>query len=308
MRPGARPPALAALALCVAFAPARAARAQRAREHVAVAPAVAPALASPPAPAAAAPSDAARVTLGARGGAAGELPDGRWWPPLASAIAPGAGQFLLKQDRFMAYVAMEAYFLSRYVADRTEGRRQRDAYRQLANEVARALYTTTFPVGPWEYYERMEHFTESGVYDLSGGSGPFQPETDTTTYNGYLWLLARKTYWSDPAQPPDPSSSAYRSALQFYSARAVRPEYRWSWRDAQLEQDLFRRTIARSNDAFRRATADVAVILANHVLSTIDAYATVRLRTPQTPGDRFSLSVELPWPGDSRATSTSGPR
>ena len=199
------------------------------------------------------------------------------WAPVASAALPGSGQALLEQQRFLPYLALEGYAWLQFLADSREGRRQRSSYRTLARTVARAPLSSVTPSGNWEYYERMEHFVESGAYDVDPG-GALQPEPDSTTYNGAVWLLARQTYWPDPSAPSPPSSAAYESALAFYRQRAVTPEYRWSWRNAELEQDVFRRTIARSNDAYRRAAQDLAVVIANHVLSTVDAYVTVRLR------------------------------
>ena len=243
----------------------------------------------------------AAATSGFGRGRAAEHPG---WAPVASAALPGGGQAMLGQNRFVAYVALEAYAWLQYVSDSREGRRQRSAYRALARNVARSTFASDAPVGSWEYYERMEHFVESGVYDAVPG-GAIEPEPDTLTYNGSVWLLARQTYWADPEVAPDAASDAYRAAVTFYRQRAVTPSYRWSWRDAQLEQDLFRRTIARSNDAYRRAAQDLAVVIGNHVLSTVDAYATVRLRARRpsptrapapADGGAYGLSVSLPLP------------
>jgi hypothetical protein len=227
------------------------------------------------------------------------------WAPAGSALLPGTGQWLLDQDRFIPYLALEAYAWLKYASDSREGARQRAEYRRLARTVARAQFATSTPNGNWEYYERMEHYTESGVYDAIPG-GALQPEPDTTTFNGSVWLLARETYWEDPNTPPDPGSTAYTNALVFYSQRAVTPNYRWSWRDAQLEQDLFRRTIARSNDFYRQAAQDLAVVIANHVLSTVDSYVTVRLRSRRGVGrgtavgsgsdDGYDLTLRVPLP------------
>lgn len=220
-----------------------------------------------------------------------------WWAPLASALAPGAGQAVLGQDRWLAYASAEAVALLRYAADRDEGQTERRNYRRLANQVARALYTTgTPPPGNFDYYETMEKWVASGVYDADPGGGSIVPEGDTLTFNGWVWQLARETYWTSPDSVPSPDSDAYRQALGFYERRAIRPEFRWSWRDAQLEQNLYRRAIARSNSAFRRSTEDLAAVLANHVLSTVDAYVTVRLRRrPGIGGDRHELSVTVPF-------------
>jgi hypothetical protein len=216
-----------------------------------------------------------------------------WWAPVASAAVPGSGQALLGQDRFVAYLAVEAFAWLQYAVNLREGRRQRRAYRDLAHTVARAYFGPDRPVGDFEYYERMEHFVESGVYDALPGDDDVEPEQDPTTYNGSIWLLARQTYWDDPNVPPDPGSPAFQSALAFYARRAVRPEYRWSWRNAQLEQDLFRRTITSSNDAFRRSVQDLGAVIANHVLSTVDAYITLRLRAQA--GGRYGFEAHLPF-------------
>jgi hypothetical protein len=216
-----------------------------------------------------------------------------WWTPLASAVVPGAGQARLGQDRFVGYLAVETYALLEYFTDRREAQRQRHEYREVARRVARALVSEQQPIGSFDYYERMTHFVESGVYDVDPG-GDLQPETDTSTYNGSQWRLARQTFWSNPDNPPDPASAEYISALNFYRARAVGPDYRWSWRNAQLEQDIFRRTIGLSNDANRRAIADLGVVLANHALSMVDAYISVRLRRSRS-GSAVGLDASIPW-------------
>ena len=219
------------------------------------------------------------------------------WAPLASALAPGSGQAAVGQDRWIAYATLEGVAWLRYIADHREARREQRAYRLIADRVARALYTTGRPpAGSFEYYETMEKWIASGVYDAVPDDG-LQPETDATTYNGAMWLLARQTYWTRVDEPPLPESDAYRNAVAFYERRAIRPEYRWSWRDAQLQQDLYRRTILRSNAASRRATADLAAVLANHVLSTVDAYITVRLRRRPGPlGGDMQIEATLPLP------------
>jgi hypothetical protein len=86
----------------------------------------------------------------------------------------------------------------------------------------------------------------------------------------------------------------YQRALELYESRAVRQPYRWSWRNAQLEQDLYRRTISRTNDAYRRATIDLSAVIANHLLSAIDAFAVVRLL--QQPDGTLRVSANIPVP------------
>ena len=236
-----------------------------------------------------------------------------WWAPAASAALPGAGQAQLGQDRFVGYLAIEGFLWLRYLTDRREGIRQRNAYREVAREVSRAPYGGPKPTGDFEYYERMEHWIASGVFDADASSPGLDPETDTTTFNGAMWLLARRTYWTRPDTPPPVGSPAYLAALSFYEQAAVRPAFEWSWRGARLEQDIYRRHIKDSNDAFRHAISDVGIVIANHVLSTVDAYISLRLRlrAQQQPGGQtnvgFSASMPLAALGGSKRTESASP-
>jgi hypothetical protein len=164
--------------------------------------------------------------------------------------------------------------------------------------VGRSFFTSSFPVGDFEYYERMEAFAESGAFDLGTG-GLLEPEIDTTTFNGFAWRLARETFWDDPDVAPPRDSEAYERAIEFYQERAVRDEFRWSWQNAQLEQDLFRQTIQRSNSAFRASSQLLGVLIANHALSAIDAFIVIRLsREPQsgfTGQSGYRVEGRIPW-------------
>ncbi|NUR35234.1 MAG: hypothetical protein HOQ30_14590, partial [Gemmatimonadaceae bacterium] len=210
-------------------------------------------------------------------------PHSDWWAPAASAVIPGAGQARLKQDRFVAYLAVEGFLWARYAVDHRTGVEERNRYRGLALQVSRAGFPGPKPQGDFEYYERMEHWIASGVYDADPGPG-ITPESDTTTFNGAMWLLARKTYWPAPDTPPPSGSDAYAAALLFYQRYAVQPQFQWSWRASPLHQDVYRRHIRASNEAFRRTITDLGAVIANHVLSTVDAYVSLRLRLHETTG------------------------
>lgn len=199
---------------------------------------------------------------------------------------------MLRQDRLVAYLSLEAYAWVRYVSHDRQGRRDRATYRDLASNVARVLFSDVRPVGGFDYYERMEKYVESGAFDVVPG-GDLDPEPDTTTSNGALWLLARRTFWSDPFTPPERDTPEYRRAEGFYRERAVPQEYRWSWRNAQLEYDLFRRTIRQSNAAFRNAIQDLGLVIANHALSTVDAFVTVRLRRRDAHGYEVRATIPI---------------
>lgn len=231
---------------------------------------------------------------------------GPWWAPIASAILPGSGQALQKQRRAIAYLALDGFLLAQYVGAARDGRTRRREYQRLAH-IARSFYTSRFPTGDFEYYERMEQFVESGEFDLNPG-GELEPETDTLTFNGLTWRLARETYWEDPSIPPARETEAFQRALDFYARRAVQPEFRWSWRNAQLEQDLFRRTIDRSNRAFRVSSEFLGMIIANHALSAVDAFIVLRLGREIAPSARYRLTASVPWAPLGRPASPTGGR
>ena len=199
-----------------------------------------------------------------------------WVRPAVSLLVPGSGQLLAREDRGAIYVAAELYVVSRFIQMNREGGSEAERFRALAFDVARRAFTSVRRDTAFEYYETMERFDESGVFDRDPGSD-FVPESDPSTYNGSVWLLARRTFWADPTVPPSPTSPEYQRALQFYRDRAVGPDFLWSWRNASLEQQAFRDAIRRSDNAFRRAQNQLGLLLANHVLSAVDALISSRV-------------------------------
>lgn len=222
------------------------------------------------------------AVLGTLGGTAGQAQQQQEPPasvlvrPLASLIIPGTGQLMAHQDRGAVYIAAEVYLLSRYLQLDHEAMVEARRFQSLAFDVARQSFAPLRRDTIFEYYEQMERFVESGAYDA--GPGPaFVPESDPSTYNGSVWLLARRTYWADPNVPPDPTSPQYLRALQFYQARAIGPNFLYSWRNHSLEHEVFKDYIRRSDNAFRRAQNQVGLLLANHVLSAVDALISARM-------------------------------
>jgi hypothetical protein len=199
-----------------------------------------------------------------------------WVRPVASLLLPGSGQLLGGRDRGMVYLAAEVWFIARALALSGQGRSERDHFITLGYDVARAQFSGTRLDAPWEYYEAMSHWVESGAYSLAT-AGTLQPETDTLTYNGAMWLLARRNYLVNPDSIPPPTDPAYQAALAFYRQRAFIAAFRWSWRDARLEMDTYRHAIHNSDDDFRQVTAYLGAILLNHLASAVDAFITLRV-------------------------------
>jgi hypothetical protein len=211
---------------------------------------------------------------------------------VSSAILPGAGQLLMHQKRSIVYLALEATGAAFYLSERRQGDRERDRYRQLSRTIARAQFSPDGPRGSWDYYEQMEKYVASGAYDLLPG-GDLEPETDLETFNGAAWLLARQTYWRDPEVPPPAGTAEYRAALDFYISRAVKPEFQWSWIGAPEAFQRYRLAISQSNSSFRNAEQILSLVLANHFLSAVDAYASIKLRIRRSNGET-ALVASLP--------------
>jgi len=212
--------------------------------------------------------------------------------PLASLLLPGTGQLLAHQDRGAVYLAAEVYLVSRFLQLDHEAVAEAQRFQNLAFDVARRSFGPLRRDTIFEYYEQMERFAESGAYDRDPGPA-LVPESDPNTYNGSMWLLARRTYWEDPNVPPDPMSPQYLNALQFYQARAVGPNFLWSWRDHSLEHEVFRDYIKRSDNAFRRAQNQIGLLLANHVLSAVDALISARLSVAAGRAAEMRTSFDL---------------
>lgn len=217
-----------------------------------------------------------------------------WLPPVASLIVPGSGQLMKGRDRGMVYLAAEAFLVTRFLQLRHDGRRGAQRYRDLAFAVARRGFSPAPRDTVFEYYEQMERFTASGEFNRNPDpNGTLIPEDDPTTYNGSRWILAQQTYFPDPNNPPPPNSQLYLDALNFYRRNAVGPDFRWSWRDASLEQQEYRATIRSSDDAFRSAQNQLGLLLANHLVSAIDALISTRLSATL----RREANVETTWLG-----------
>jgi hypothetical protein len=215
--------------------------------------------------------------------------------PIASLLVPGTGQLLGGRSRGAVYLVAEALLITRALTLNSEGRRDQERYRELAMVVARAPYEPVLQDTIFEYYEQMGRWVDSGPFDTDPGPLLVPPD-DERTYNGQIWALARTTFFPDPGVAPPADSPEYQRALAFYANRAIGPNFRWSWRNAGLEQDLYRQTISASDEAFRGATTTLGILLVNHLLSAVDAYITERLAGTRRPLE-LRTGVRPPGPG-----------
>jgi hypothetical protein len=170
-----------------------------------------------------------------------------------------------------------------------EAYRERDYYRDLAFLVARSPFTPSVRDTAFQYFEQMADYLESGPFDTDPGPD-LVPPTDPTTFNGSVWELARETFFVDPDQPPPPDSPQYQQALEFYRERAVGPGFQWSWRMVPADRTRYRSALRESDDAFRRGSVFLGFVVANHLVSAVDAFITGRLETL-----RSGLAFDSGW-------------
>jgi hypothetical protein len=263
----------------------------------AVAAVVPPGAGAQPVARASTPPPGPRLPLPASG------PDRPGWPQertvapgvafLASAAVPGAGQYLQSADRWFGYAIVEAWGVLTWLDQRSAARTFERRYRDLAWSVARRASAPPRRDSVFEYYEDMTRFLASGAFDADGSEPGIQPELDRETFNGDLWSLAQELY-TDDAQ-----------ALAYYQSRAVVPTYAWAWGDSNLERQVFVEIIRESDEAFRHATTALGVLVANHMVSAVDALVLARLRAAGPDERRLRLRSGLvPGPGGARWAAT----
>jgi hypothetical protein len=197
---------------------------------------------------------------------------------LASAVLPGSAQYLMGDDRWVPYLAAELWSWVSHLQQRALARSYGQRYRDLAWQVPRradrpGLRRDTV----FEYYEAMAYYRSSGAFDLEPNLPGVQPERQAGTYNGDVWALARALFLPGGGAA-EPGSAAYERALEYYLTHAIPPGYGWAWGASYLEQQVFADLIADSDAAARAATRYLGIILANHIVSAVDALVTSRLR------------------------------
>lgn len=230
-------------------------------------------------------------------------PTGSLLPPALSLVLPGAGQHVLGQNRKWLYFALEAGAWAFYLERRRAGGDYRDRYRDFAWDRARVQGGARVD-GDFGYYETLAHWLQSGVYDRDATTTGVQPELDPATFNGSIWSLAARIYLSGDVGAPE-TEPAFPSALAYYADRAYGPEMLWDWSGEPGAQAEYSGLVDASDRRFRQATTLLGVVIANHLLSSVDAYvssrggpagAAIRVVPGQTPGSAWGLLLTIPTP------------
>ena len=107
------------------------------------------------------------------------------------------------------------------------------------------------------------------------------PETDPSTYNGKDGRRCRASIRRRPKRSSQ------------YEQDAIKPEFRWSWRNHQFEYDIYKRYTDKRNDANRAAVRDLLVVGANHILSMFDAFTTARLQVRTGSDGQTRVGAQL---------------
>lgn len=217
-----------------------------------------------------------------------------------SLVLPGWGQWHLGQRRSWAYLAVEAGLWVTRLELRASGNHYRDRYQDAAWGSGR-IQDGERTEGSWAYYEAMTEWRRSGAFDADPATPGVQPEEDPSTFNGAKWALARGIY-SESGAPPGESDPAYDRALAYYEEHAYGSAFLWDWTGKDAALANYRHLIDRSDQRFRQASAALGAVLANHVLSAVDAYISARggpstgLRVtsqPRPTGTRWTVSARL---------------
>ena len=189
-------------------------------------------------------------------------------PTLLSLALPGLGQHRQDKSRKWIFAGLEVVAWSVYLERRSAGGASRNDYRDFAWEQGR-LQAGTRVDGDFEYYETLSKWTRSGAFDRDAVSSGLQPEEDPATFNGTIWVRAQGIFLGGDGQPGDPG---FAEAVEYYEARAYQAEFLWDWSRSPTDRARLGELISENDSRFRQATTAVGIVMANHLVSAVDAF------------------------------------
>lgn len=202
-------------------------------------------------------------------------------PPLSPSLAtgasllfPGTGQLLLGKGRWVLFAGLELVGWLVHLDQRRDGHRLRTEYIDVAWMVARYGDPQLGRENSFEYYETLGSWSRSGNWDADPTRRGVQPEDDTDTFNGATWELARDIFLPLGAGDDHP---LFAEALEYYEGRAYPPGLLWDWTGKEERLKEYRDLIKRSDEALRTASVVLGAVIANHLLSAVDAFVSSHL-------------------------------
>jgi hypothetical protein len=228
-------------------------------------------------------------------------------PIFFSALLPGSGQLYQGQNRGYAYIAAEVASIAGWVVFRNQGQDREDEFIDFAWVHARENVSSRNVRGSDEYYEHVEKWVKSGEFDTDRNydlNDPFtiDPWTDQETFNGDAWRIATINFFEpDSLNELVGTRADSLAALQFYAERAFQNDFYWDWTknntvdNYRALQNEYKDQRDESNTAFQRATFSLVFLMANHVISVVDAFMSSRIRIPGDEQDhqtRFDMRLK----------------
>ncbi len=183
------------------------------------------------------------------------------------------------RDRWPAYMAVELWAWIQFLDWRREGHRLQTQYKDLAWLVARRISTGPRTDAGWEYYEALTHFQSSGAYD----SDPLSLRRPAGRRPHDLqWIdLGSRPGTLPSGKPREPRPRRARIRTRRHPTTTwpepMPPGLAWDWGTSTLHQEEYTGLIRDSDEALRSSTGMIGVILANHLLSAVDALVSGRL-------------------------------
>jgi hypothetical protein len=198
-------------------------------------------------------------------------------------LAPGLPQYLEGYWRGYAYFAAEAASITGIVFYNAQAHNRRDRYHMIARDARRNYVlgglrnnpgeaADPIPGGVGEYYEDLTKWPSSGDYDNEPSLDGLQPETDTRTYNGHQWEIAKINNFSgtNGGLPVARSQEEEARALAAYMSAVYPVELNWDWTGIEDTEAEYHRMFDRAEVSYRRRNKFTILLLTNHLASAID--------------------------------------